>query len=172
MNIFFLSMDATEAAQMQGNKHVIKMILETAQMLCTAHRVLDGDPKNKFKLPDAREDTFYKATHRNHPSAVWARTSIENYNWLVDHFEALLKEYTYRYDKRHASGRLLYDIQSPPKNLTAWDFTTPPSCMPDEYKIGDLVANYREYYRKAKTHLHQWKVREPPQWLHEIYERI
>lgn len=158
-------MDPIEAAKMQGNKHVVKMILESAQMLCTAHRVLDGDPKNKFKLSDAREDTFYKATHRNHPSAVWARTAIENYNWLVDHFDGLLREYTYRYNKEHASSRLLYDIQSPPKSLTAWDWTPPPSCMPDEYKIGDIVDNYREYYRKAKTHLHQWKVREPPNWL-------
>lgn len=172
-------MDPYEAAKMQGNRHVVKMILESAQMLSTAHRLIDGkqtiinvvDKKGKSKrktvwqLPDHRDQLFYGVTHYNHPSAVWARTSIENYNWLVDHFEGLLKEYTYRYDKEHASSRLLYDIQSPPTNLKAYDLTPPPSCMPDEYKIGGLVDNYREYYRKAKTHLHQWKVREPPSWL-------
>lgn len=163
MNIFFLDEDPYVSAQMQADKHVVKMILESAQMLSTAHRVLDGD--EKYQLFDYRQDLFYKATHRNHPSAVWARTSIENYNWLVDHFDGLLKEYTHRYNKQHKSGRLLYHIQSPPLSLEDWDWTQPPSCMPEEYHVGSLVENYREYYRKAKSHLHKWTNREPPEWL-------
>jgi hypothetical protein len=160
MNIFFLSEDPYEAARMQADKHVVKMILESAQLLSTAHRVLDGDP-----LPDRRQDLFYKATHKNHPSAKWVRESVENYNWLVDHFDALLCEYTHRYNKVHACARLLYDIQSPPKALVAWDKTPPPCCMPDDCKVGNYIDNYREYYRKHKAHIHKWTNREPPKWI-------
>lgn len=161
MNIFFLSKNPYEAATMQADRHVVKMVLETAQLLCTTHRVLDGDP-----LPDLREALFYKATHKNHPSAVWVREAVENYNWLVDHFDGLLKEYTHRYNKKHACARLLYDIQSPPKALQAWDWTTPPCCMPDDCKISNnYVENYREYYRKHKSHLHKWTKRETPNWI-------
>lgn len=163
MNIFFLSSDPYEAAQMQADKHVVKMILESAQLLSTAHRIVDGDETGV--LPDGRQELFYRATHRNHPSSIWTRTSVENYNWLVDHFHGLLNEYTFRYGKQHASGRLLYDIQSPPKALEDWDWTNPPCCMPEEYHVGNYVDNYREYYRKAKSHLHKWTKREPPNWL-------
>lgn len=163
MNIFFLHEDPVKAAQMQADKHVVKMVLETAQMLSTNHRILDGDEKGV--LPDARQENFYKATHRNHPSTVWARQSVENYNWLADHLAALLQEYTFRYNKEHKTGRLLYDLQSPPLALNDWDWTTPPSCMPEEYQVGSYVDNYREYYRKAKSHLHKWTKREPPNWL-------
>jgi hypothetical protein len=163
VNIFFLSEDPYEAAQFQVDKHVVKMVLETAQLLSTTHRVLDGD--DKYQLPDHRNDLFYKATHRNHPSAVWARSSVENYNWLADHLHGLLQEYTHRYGKKHATGRMMYDIQSPPKNLTEWDWTTPPLCMPDDYRVGGLVDSYREYYRKGKSNLHKWTKREPPSWI-------
>lgn len=160
MNIFFLSDDPYEAAEMQADKHVVKMILESAQLLSTAHRILDGDP-----LPDHRDEKFYRATHHNHPSAKWCRESVQNYNWLVDHFDGLLKEYTHRYSKKHACTRLLYDLQSPPLALKDYDWTTPPSCMPEEFKVGSFVDNYREYYRKSKSHLHKWTNREPPDWL-------
>jgi hypothetical protein len=160
VNIFFLDENPYEAAQMQCDKHVVKMILESAQLLATAHRIIDGDP-----LPDHRQELFYKATHKNHPSAKWARESVQNYIWLVDHFDGLLKEYTHRYSKQHACTRMLYDIQSPPKDLTQWDWTTPPSCMPDECKIGSYVDNYREYYRRHKQHIHKWTNREPPNWI-------
>ena len=89
MNIFYLDKDPVVAAQMMCDKHVVKMILESAQMLSTAHRVLDGDTyANKVGL--------YKMAHKNHPSTIWARSSIENYDWLSGHMQALMKEYTYR----------------------------------------------------------------------------
>jgi hypothetical protein len=81
MNIFFLSEDPYEAARMQVDKHVVKMILESAQLLSTAHRILDGDDQGV--LPDFETRLFYRATHKNHPSAKWIRESVENYNWLV-----------------------------------------------------------------------------------------
>ena len=92
MNIFYVHEDAATCAQQHVDKHVVKMILEYAQLLSTAHRVLDGQEteglspsgrKQKiWKLPDERDDVLYKATHMNHPSAKWARHSVHNYMWL------------------------------------------------------------------------------------------
>lgn len=163
MNIFFVDLDPYEAAKQLVDKHVVKMIVESAQMLSTAHRILDGD--EKLVLHDHRNDILYKATHKNHPSAVWARTSVQNYLWLVDHMDGLLQEYTYRYEKTHKTSRLMYPLQSPPYNLRDWDMTPAPSCMPDEFKIGGLVDNYRAYYSTAKSHIHSWKKREVPEWI-------
>ena len=179
MNIFYISEDPVQAAQWMVDKHVVKMILESAQLLSTAHRLLDGrevEGKSKtgrkarrWVLDDAREPVLYSATHINHPSCVWTRTSVENYNWLVDHFFALMKEYTYRYEKTHKCfGELSYMLQSPPKNLTEFDMTTCPSAMAPEYVVSsDPVYNYRNYYKMGKTHLHSWKKRNPPEWMNE-----
>jgi hypothetical protein len=187
MNIFYLSENPVEAAEWMVDRHVVKMILESAQLLSTAHRILDGreiqlevqveqeDGKLKTRkkkwwlLNDAREEILYSATHINHPSAIWCRSSIENYNWLVDHFFALMKEYTYRYDKEHKCfGELSFALCTPPKNLETYDMTLMPSAMADEYKISeDPIVNYRNYYKMGKTHLHSWKKRNPPEWMNE-----
>lgn len=102
--------DPRQCAVWMVDKHVVKMILETAQLLSTAHRVIDGtltevnvyvDGYDKVKnkkswvLDDSRDGIFYRATHINHPSAIWARESVENYNWLAEHLFALSDEYTY-----------------------------------------------------------------------------
>jgi len=175
MNIFYISDDPVQAAQWMVDRHVVKMILESAQLLSTAHRLLDGEeivitqPRKKkiWRLPDARESVLYSATHINHPSAVWCRQSVENYNWLVDHFFALMAEYTHRYEKEHKCfGELSYMLQSPPKNLKDWDWTDMPSCMDDSYKIGnDPLQNYRNYYKVGKEKLHKWTNREAPPWI-------
>lgn len=187
MNIFYLDENPVIAAEWMVDRHVVKMILESAQLLSTAHRILDGreiqlevdilqeDGKIKTRkkkwwlLDDAREEVIYSATHINHPSAVWARTSVENYNWLVDHFFALMQEYTHRYNKQHKCyGEISYMLQSPPKKLEEFDMTTMPSCMADEYIIcSDPVRNYRNYYKMGKTHLHKWTNREPPRWIND-----
>ena len=114
MNIFYLDRDPVIAAQMMCDKHVVKMILESAQMLSTAHRVLDGD-----EYADRRG--LYKLAHKNHPSTIWVRSSLENYTWLYDHMVALMEEYTYRYGKHHATERLLAPLFKSPKNM---DFET------------------------------------------------
>ena len=176
MNIFYLDEDPRQCAEWMVDKHVVKMILETAQLLSTAHRVLDGTEsidtssgrkKKVWTLYDDREATLYSATHINHPSAVWCRQSVENYNWLVDHLFALSDEYTYRYGKRHATmEKLSYQVQSPPFNLKEWDMTPMPSCMDEQYKIGnDPIANYRNYYRYGKASMHNWKKRQAPEWI-------
>ena len=184
MNIFYLDENPVVAAEWMVDRHVVKMILESAQLLSTAHRILDGKEiqlevdilqedgsvktrkKKWWLLKDAREEVIYSATHINHPSAVWARSSIENYNWLVDHFFALMQEYTYRYDKQHKCfGEISYMLQSPPKKLEEFDMTKMPSCMAEEYIISeDPITNYRNYYKAGKKHLHNWKRRNPPEW--------
>jgi hypothetical protein len=185
MNIFYLSKNPIEAAEWMVDRHVVKMILESAQLLSTAHRILDGEEiplevriekedgtiktrkKKWWMLHDARESVLYSATHINHPSAIWARSSIENYNWLVDHFFALMQEYTYRYDKEHKCyGELSYMLASPPKNMTEFDMTPMLCAMAEEYIISDdPVSNYRNYYKNGKQHLFSWKRREPPEWI-------
>ena len=176
MNIFYLHEDPRQCAEWMVDKHVVKMILETAQLLSTAHRLLDGTEsidtssgrkKKVYKLPDDRDDVLYSATHANHPSAVWARQSVENYNWLVDHLFALSEEYTYRYGKTHLTiTKLGVPIASPPLNLKDWDMTPMPSCMDEQYKIGeDPIANYRNYYKYGKASMHSWKKREAPEWI-------
>lgn len=176
MNIFYISEDPKEAATWMVDRHVVKMILESAQLLSTAHRLLDGNmkvievnnrKKKVWELYDGREGIIYSATHINHPSAIWARTSVENYNWLVDHFFALMEEYTYRYGKKHkCSGEISYLLQSPPKNLTEYDWTKMPSCMDESYIVSNNpVDNYRNYYIKGKSHLHNWTKRDKPEWI-------
>jgi hypothetical protein len=177
LNIFFVDSDPVVAAQSLVDKHVVKMILESAQLLSTAHRLLDGEEfegktktgrkAKRWKLHDARENVIYSATHINHPSAVWCRQSVENYNWLVDHFFALMLEYNYRYNKQHKCyGELSYMLSSPPKNLQNYDWTEMPSCMADEYKIStDPIENYRNYYIRGKSHIHKWTNREQPDWI-------
>lgn len=167
MNIFFVDRDPRIAASCLVDKHVVKMIVESAQLLSTAHRVLDGD--ERLKLYDSRESVLYKVTHRNHPSAIWTRTSIENYLWLVEHQFALLDEYTHRYGKKHKTGELMYLLQSPPHGLRNYEFTEPPCAMPEEFIIsGDSVMNYRQYYRIGKASLHSWKNRSKPSWIDQL----
>jgi hypothetical protein len=176
MNIFYLDRDPVQAAQWMVDKHVVKMILESAQLLSTAHRILDGQEYidassgrriKRWALLDDREPVVYKATHINHPSAVWCRQSVENYNWLVDHFHALMQEYTYRYGKRHkCGGDLAYKISSPPHKLKDWDATPMLCAMDTKYIVSeDPVENYRNYYRQGKAALHKWTNREPPPWI-------
>ena len=187
MNIFYISDNPVEAAEWMVDKHVVKMILESAQLLSTAHRILDGTEvplevrieqedgtvktrkKKWWLLHDSRESIIYSATHINHPSAIWARSSIENYNWLVDHFFALMQEYNYRYEKTHKCyGELSATLASPPKNLQEYDMTKMPSCMAPEYIISeDPLTNYRNYYKLGKVNLHSWKKRKPPEWIYD-----
>jgi len=177
VNIFYIDENPVQAAQWMVDKHVVKMILESAQLLSTAHRVLDGlevegktatgRKVRRWIFNDSRENVIYLATHINHPSAVWCRQSVENYNWLVDHFFALMQEYTYRYNKTHKCyGELSYMLQSPPHNLKEWDWTPMPSAMADEYKISeDPLTNYRNYYKIGKSTMHKWTNREKPEWI-------
>jgi len=164
LNIFFLSVDAKLAAQYHVDRHAVKMITEAAQLLSTAHRVLDGDENGI--LPDTRQDILYKKTHVNHPCAKWVREAGVNYIWAYSLYCYLGEEYTHRYGKQHKSMNLKPFLSLPRSLELNFDTTiNPPLAMPDEYKVGDAVESYREYYRKGKAHLHKWTNRERPDWL-------
>ena len=158
MNIFYLDKSPSIAAEMHCDKHVVKMILETAQMLSTAHRVLDGD-----EYADAMG--LYKLAHKNHPSTIWTRASMDQYLWLYDLFHYLLKEYTFRYGKRHASERLIGALSKLPKNISNAGFADPPQCMPDYCKGEDTVLAYQTYYILEKSRFAKWKKRPVPEWF-------
>ena len=158
MNIFYLDRDPVIAAQMSCDKHVVKMILESAQMLSTAHRVLDGDEY-------ADENGLYKKAHVNHPSSIWVRCSYQQYKWLYDHMVALMEEYTHRYGKHHATERLKVPLSEYPKAISVGDFTEPPQCMPEVCKGEDTVLAYQNYYIIEKSGFARWTKRETPAWF-------
>ena len=144
MNIFYLHHSPYIAAKVQYNKHVVKMILESAQMLCTAHHVY-GNEEQKLNVP-------YKQAHLNHPSTIWARQCRANYRWLYLHMMALGYKYAKRYNKMHASiVKCAKFLNIPPVHIPDGDFCEPPQAMPDEYKVeGDSVTAYWNYYEGEK----------------------
>ena len=162
MNIFYLDKSFTKSAEYHCDKHVVKMILETAQLLCTAHRELDG---NDY----ADSVDMYKSTHKNHPSAVWVRSNKNAYNWAFMLLYKLCEEYTKRYNKKHKTSRLLNVLVHHPVNIkqSGWGdpITPPPQCMPDEYKNEDTVTAYRNYYIGAKKSFAKWAYSTTPDWF-------
>lgn len=176
MNIFVLDRDPHTAAQEMCDKHVVKMIVESAQMLSTCHRMLDGAHERRdsisgkrkvdyYKLSDSRESHMYKAVHFKHPCNIWLRESKSNYFWLYNHFLGLLSEYTRRYGKNHACEKLVGTLSIAPKNLTDKALTTFAQAMPDECKDTDVVQAYRKYYNKYKSDFATWKNRSTPVWF-------
>ena len=181
MNLFILDSDPKRAAQLQCDKHVVKMIVESGQMLSTVHRMLDGVETKRpsksgktmskyWELPDARESVLYKAVHMNHPCTVWTRESSANYQWHYEHFVCLCDEYEYRYDKVHATRTLLEKpLAKMPKNLPTGKMTpfklamtSNPECMFPE----DPVKSYRLFYQTKQDRFKMaWTNRPIPEWF-------
>lgn len=174
MNIFYLDKDVKKCAEYHNSSHVVKMILESCQLLSTAHRFLDGSKNlitKKYEFNDDRDKILYKATHINHPSSIWVRYSSNNYQWLHSLLVELSKEYIYRYGKTHKCQQigLIKYLSKLPDNIIEREFTEPTPAMPVEYIIsGDYVKSYRKYYIESKQHLAKWngKVgsRDIPEW--------
>jgi hypothetical protein len=159
MNIFFLDWDTEKCAKYHCDKHVVKMILETAQLLCGVHHMTHQVTHHvTHQVP-------YKLSHKNHPCAIWTRESLSNYLYLCDLGLELCKEYTYRYNKRHKSQEVIEWCLSNKPNITDKGFTLPPKAMPDEYKVVDVVESYRNYYNGAKKDFAKWKNRDTPEWF-------
>ena len=155
MNIFVLDRDLVKSAQAHVDKHIVKMPLETAQLLCTARHELGGDP----------DDIPYRKTHANHPCSIWARKSLLNYTWLCDMGIELCREYTYRYGKTHKCEAVIQDCMANTPEFDHIDLTEHAQAMDEEYRLSDPVLAYRNYYNKAKSHLHSWKNRQTPIWI-------
>ena len=141
MNIFYLDKCPHKAAELQYNKHVVKMILESAQMLCTAHHhYAERHEINADYIP-------YKKAHYNHPSTIWARENHYQYQWLYWHMMALGDEYKKRYNKEHLSITKCKECLSfSPYGISLGKFEQPPQCMPDEYKDKCSIQAYWNYY--------------------------
>ena len=164
MNIFVTDLCPVKSAQEQCDKHVVKMVLESAQMLSTAWREYSSE------YADAHE--LYKTAHLNHPCSIWVRLARENYRWLYKHFIALCEEYTHRYGKSHASARLkgpLMWAPFKPRSVLAtieqpYGFVL---AMPDEYKSDDVFDSYQNYLMNEKQHFAKWEKdpsRKPTWW--------
>jgi hypothetical protein len=158
MNRFILSEIPEQAAKAHNDKHVVKMILEEAQMLCTAHRVLSPD------MTDQVSSALYRATHRNHPCSVWVRESKSNYDWAYQLFESLCTEYAFRYGKIHKSWDLAPLLKSAPIGIADIGRTPFPQAMPDYCKKDDAIEAYRVYYINEKHALAKWTLRGQPDW--------
>lgn len=148
MNIFYIDNDPALAAQMLCDKHVVKMPLETAQLLSTAHHIHGSD----------FVDEIYKKTHINHPVTKWVAASRAHYKWTVSHFSALLTEYEFRYKKKHACEKLWTFLKNVPDIPTS-KWTDPPQCVSERYKDPhDSTVNvYRKYYFNEKRKFAEWK---------------
>lgn len=152
MNIFILDKDPKISAELMCDKHCVKMILESAQMLCSA-----------FPQGDAP----YKRTHFNHPCSKWIRESVENYEWLLNHAYALVGEYLSRYEKIHKSLDAIQWCDDHYHNLKLPDIglTKFAQAMPEEYKNKDAVIAYKTYYANDKKRFAKWKNRETPDFM-------
>jgi len=155
MNIFVLDLDPKKCAEYHVDKHAIKMILETAQILCGVHHIT----QSQLDIP-------YKLSHKNHPCCIWARECVENYDWLCQLGIELCQEYTYRYGKRHKSQDVIeWAIEHKPSIRINQSITCFALAMPDECKIGNAVESYRQYYMVDKRSFATWKNRETPFWF-------
>jgi hypothetical protein len=179
MNIFALDSDPVVAAQQHCDKHVVKMIIEYAQLMSTAHRVYDGTlyqgrTKNgrnikRWLMPDeVLENVVYKASHVNHPSGIWCRQTSANYDYLYTMWKALCEEYTLRYGRIHLTQEKLDDILcNRPKNIPNGNLTELPQAMPDDAKLPNVVEAYRNYYREYKKDFARWTKRQIPEWFND-----
>ena len=152
MNIFILDWQHKTCAEYHCDKHVVKMPLETTQMLSTVHWRYNNDGP-------------YLPVHQKHPCTLWAGQTVENYIWLWKLGIALCEEFTHRYDKVHSCERILAILRLPPVQLTARGFTKPYQAMPDEYKHYDVIEGYKTYYINDKKRFATWKKRKTPEFM-------
>jgi hypothetical protein len=164
MNIFYLHPVPAIAAGMHCDKHVGKMLIETCQLLATTHHLHGNGDK-----------VSYKATHANHPSAIWARQSAQHYRWLVDLGLGLGREFYKRYGKHHKSQQVLInELLDPPPALqnTKYSWVPPTLAMPDEYKANDPVTAYRRYYASKRDRMamvYHKGAMPVPYWLQALW---
>jgi hypothetical protein len=160
MNIFFTDPNPEKAAMALSDKHVVKMVTESVQMLCTAHHIAGS-----------ATEQMMKPAYVNHPCNVWVRESASNYSWLFDHATAIYYEYKERYDgKIHKSGQMLTHLIDVPKNIGSKGLTDPPQAMPAYFREAGACGAYRRYYALGKNHICSWE-RSPngtPNWITKL----
>lgn len=152
MNIFYLDKSPNRCAEYHNDKHVVKMILESAQLLCGAHWMTGGEAP-------------YKLSHKNHPCAIWVRADLNNYMWLCHLGMELCCEYTERYGKIHKTANIIDWCFHNPPHIPNVEFSHPPLAMPEEYKEACHVQSYRNYYMGEKRSFCKWTARAEPSWF-------
>jgi hypothetical protein len=158
MNIFVLDCDIRRCARYHADQHVVKMILEGTQMLCT---VLN---QNGIKAP-------YKSTHTRHPCTLWTGRSLTNWKWLRRLTLELNREFTYRYRKHtdHESAVIVRALSLPP--IPDVGLTEFAQAMPEMYRVpGDAVSAYRNFYVGEKARFAKWTRRRKPRWFLEAIQ--
>ena len=151
MNIFILDDDIRKSVIYHPDKHIVKMPLEGAQLLCNAFY-------NTGYIPDG----VYKQSHKNHPINAWVSHSLHNWVWLAEYVLLLGEEYVFRYGREHKSVRLIKKLPIP--NLPPIGMTPFVKCVPEEFKNFDVVEAYRQYFIKYKQPLKKYTKRDIPDW--------
>lgn len=189
MNLFLIGLNIPECVKDLCDKHVVKMILETAQILYSAWHVRAGLPKD----PTLEDFPAYRKTHANHPICVWARASPTHYHWTCMYGIILCKEYTHRYHKQHATEKhlqrlyhwgfppQLFDEEEVKKKSKEWVYATEgipavfdyfPLCMDEASYVKDergynAVLSYQHYYQTKQDRFKMvWTNSEKPEWFH------
>ena len=156
MNIFYVHADPIIAAQQLADDHIRKMQIESAQMCCTTHW-------------ESGSEAPYKRAHKNHPSTIWTRQSIQHYNWLVEHGLEICREFELRYGKLHATQKVLEWCKDNKPNIPDNGFVAPPKCMPEEFRVEDTIESYKNFYINDKVKVKQldWKKipSRKPNWI-------
>ena len=159
MNIFFLDETPELSAKMLCDKHVPKMLLESAQMLSTAVQRHTGEIEE-----------LYKPAYPKHPMTIWVGDNRSNFDWAFKNALWINNEYQYRFKKVHKSYRIIEDIlhNDYKEKIPEGKFVKPPQCMPDEYKDKNYVTAYRNYYKGEKEYFAKWeKGRSEPEWWNQ-----
>lgn len=185
MNIFVLSFNTKDAAQQHCDKHVIKMILETTQLLYMCWCIcgnndwrtkLENELENNETLLNMQNNNqkvnfkTYKCGkgHLNHPCSKWVRESVDNYKWLCSLGLELCKEKMHRWpkNKQHTClGHLEVLCKNIPDNIPKLEMTKFATAMPDKYKENCVVTSYKTYYNEDKQNLFKWTNRTTPCWI-------
>lgn len=161
MNIFATSANPTQCAREHCTVHTIKQILEYAQILSTAHRVLDGDEY-------ANASGLYRKTHHNHPSTVWSRQSAANYKWLYRLWFELLNQYSAATGKQHATSRLIDPLRQVPVGIPNAGLTDLPLVTGGHSSYTDyLNAKFKEWQSRLRPIRVEW-YNETPEWVDTI----
>lgn len=162
MNIFGIDTDTTSCATYHTDRHIVKMPLETAQMVSFVyyHKDLwDGEVPNLLM--------GFSAGHDKHPCSLWLRENLVNFLWTCEFGIKLIEEYRYRYDsQKHERCKMIFEwaLDNLP-NLPVAEFTPFAKAMPEVYKVDCSIESYRNYYRLGKSELHQWSKRSKPEWI-------
>ena len=174
MNIFALHHDPEQCAKWYVDRHIVKMINESAQLLSNAvhfhaHRII-ANSNGSLILAKPVLASLPKPTHYNHKCSIWTMQSGANFKWLTELLSALLSEYTYRYERIHKYQRFLKTFSQhaerlAPGQLTPWAQAMPAFMQSDSPNFVQVIDSYRKYYAWYKWHLWRWKNRKPPTWL-------